>query len=361
MKIQKTTKHLNNLLLTSLLTAGMFFVADYALAVDLEDEIVSNVNIERQKQEKGILTRSKALDKAAMLKAQDMVGNNYFAHTSPAGIDPWHWIGEVDYQYKYAGENLAMDFKTASAVHKAWMDSPTHKENIVADKYTEIGVAVVSGIVKEGEMATNIAVQFFATPFVEENFSEQEQKKEEVSSEIEIGNEIDTSENGKIEILEASVRPWEGEIEDEMLIYTKVSAEVEKVTAIVGKEMYQLEKLPGDKYMNLVKLEKENLKENKIIIRVDINEEKAIFHQIPKYQYLEYLEREETDINKEEKQAIVASVKDVSAGMGNNVVLMHNVVLAGFVMICLVMIANVWILEKEEEKLLAKCLVDTKN
>jgi uncharacterized protein YkwD len=357
MKTQKTTKYLKNLLLTSLLTAGMFFVADYALAADLEDEIVSNVNIERQKQEKSILTRSKALDKAAMLKAQDMVGNNYFAHTSPTGIDPWHWIGEVDYQYKYAGENLAMDFKTASAVHKAWMDSPTHKENIIAEKYTEIGVAVVSGIVKEGEVATNVAVQFFATPFVEESFPAQEQKKEEVSSEI--GNEIDTSENGKIEILEASVRPWEGEIEDEMLIYTKVSAEVEKVTAIVGKEMYQLEKLSGDKYMNLVKLEKENLEENKIVIRVDINEEKAIFHQIPKYQYLEYLEKEETE--KEEKQAIIASVKDVSAGIGNNVVSMHNVVLAGFVMICLVMIANIWILEKEEEKLLAKCQADTKT
>lgn len=355
MKKQKTTKHRNKLLLTSLLTAGMFFVADCTFAADLGDEIVSNVNIERQKQEKSILTRSKALDKAAMLKAQDMVGNNYFAHTSPTGIDPWHWIGEVDYQYKYAGENLAMDFKTANAVHKAWMNSPSHKENIIADKYTEIGVAVVSGIVKEGEAATNVAVQFFATPFVEESIFEKEQKAA-IDGE---GNEIDTTEKGKIEILEAAVRPWEGEIEDEMLIYTKVSAEVEKVTAIVGKEMYQLEKLPGDKYMNLVKLEKENLKENKIIIRVDINEEKAIFHQIPKYQYLEYLEKEEVD--KEEKQAVVASVKDASIGMTSGAVSTHNVILAGFVLVCLVMIANIWILEKEEERLLAKCMAETKT
>ncbi len=336
-----------------MLMAGMFF-ATSALAYDLSEEIIQNVNIERQKQGESMLIRSKALDKAAMLKAQDMVGNNYFAHTSPEGVDPWHWIAEVDYQYKYAGENLAMDFKTADAVHKAWMNSPTHKENIIADKYTEIGVAVVSGIVKEGEAETNVAVQFFATPFAQESITKQQ--------EIEDGEEtngIAITDEGKVEILEASVRPWEGETEDEMLIYTKVSAEVEKVTAIVGKEAYQLEKLPGDKYMNLVELDKENLQKNKIVIRVDIDNDKAIFHQIPKYQYLEYLESEKEEGM--EKQAIIASVKEVSSGIENNIASMHNVVLAGFVMVCLVMIANVWILEKEEEKLLAKCLVDTKT
>ncbi len=349
--MQKIKKQLNKILIIPIAMVGIFFSIN-AIAADLSDEIVENVNIERQKQGVGILIRSKALDKAAMMKAQDMIGNNYFAHTSPEGIDPWHWIAEIDYQYKYAGENLAMDFKTADAVHGAWMNSPTHKENIIADKYTEIGVAVVSGIIKEGEEETNVAVQFFATPFVKEGIANQQASEDNL-------NDIAVTEEGRVEILEASVRPWEGEIEDEMLIYTKVSSEVEKVTAIVGNESYQLEKLPGDKYMNLVNLEKENLRNNKIVIRVDIDKEKAIFHQIPKYQYLEYLENEKG--NKDEKQAVVASVREASSGIGSNSVLMHNIVLAGFVLVCLVMIANVWILEKEEEKLLDKCLKDAKN
>ncbi|MBT3355942.1 hypothetical protein HN784_00530 [bacterium] len=352
-KMQKAKKQLNRFLVTTTAIFGIFFAFN-AQAIDLSDEIIENVNIERQKQGKSILMRSKALDKAAFLKAQDMVGNNYFAHTSPEGIDPWHWIGQVDYQYKYAGENLAMDFRTADAVHKAWMKSPTHKENIVAEKYTEIGVAVVKGIIKKGEKETNIAVQFFATPFAEERIA-----KEQLEKDGDKVNEIASTNGNRIEIIEVSVRPWEGETEDEMLIYAKVSGEVEKITAFIGKKTHQLEKLPGDKYMNLVQLDKENLKENKIIIKVDIDSDKAIFHQIPKYQYLEYLENEKGE--EDESTAIVASVKDASDGVGNRLVSAHNVVLAGFVLVCLVMVANVWILEQEEAKLLEKCQSEAIN
>lgn len=348
-KMQKLKKQFNSKLTKSLiLLFGMFFAAS-ASAASLSDEIVENVNIERQKQGKNILERSEALDKAAMLKAKDMIGNNYFAHTSPEGVDPWHWIEKVDYQYKYAGENLAMDFKTANGVHKAWMKSPAHRDNIVAEKYTEIGVAVLRGIVEDGKSETNIAVQLFATPFAEERIVKEQAAKDGDDKK----NEIGTLNGEKIEILEATVRPWEGEEKDEMLIYTKVSGEVEEVTVFIGKEKHQLEKLPEGKYMNLVELDKENLKENKIIVRVDINEEKAIFHHVPKYQYLDYLENEKEE--KEEKQAIIASVKDVSSGIGNDMIVSHNIVLAGFVLVCLVMVANVWILEKEEARLLDEC------
>lgn len=351
--MQRIKKQSNRLLIASSAILGIFF-AFGVQAADLSEEIIENVNIERQKQGRSILTRSKALDKAAMLKAKDMIGNNYFAHTSPDGIDPWHWIGKVDYQYKYAGENLAMDFKTANAVHKAWMKSPTHKENIIAEKYTEIGVAVVRGIIEEGKEETNVAVQFFATPFAEERIA-----LEQFEKDGEEANEIANTNGEKIDILEASVRPWEAEEEDEMLIYTKISGEVEKVTAFIGKKQHQLEKLPGDKYMNLVQIDKENLKENKIIIKVDINSEKSIFHQIPKYQYLEYLEEEKEE--NENQKAIIASVKDASNGVATGSATTHNIVLAGFVLVCLAMVANVWVLEQEEMRLLEECEIDTKS
>ena len=57
----------------------------------------------------------------------------------------------------------------------------------------------------------------------------------------------------------------------------------------------------------------------------------------------------------------MASVKDASDGVGNRLVSAHNVVLAGFVLVCLVMVANVWILEQEEAKLLEKCQSEAIN
>src|SRR5687768_14603180 len=46
------------------------------------------------------------LARAAAGKAEDMVINSYFAHTSPAGVTPWSWIRAQAYDYRHAGENL---------------------------------------------------------------------------------------------------------------------------------------------------------------------------------------------------------------------------------------------------------------
>ena len=50
------------------------------------------------------------LEEAARLKAEDMAKNGYFSHTSPDGKTPWHWLDRVGYAFKYAGENLAINF-----------------------------------------------------------------------------------------------------------------------------------------------------------------------------------------------------------------------------------------------------------
>ena len=56
------------------------------------------------------LTENTALDQAAQIKAENMVQDNYFEHTSPSGITPWAWFVQAGYNYKYAGENLAIGF-----------------------------------------------------------------------------------------------------------------------------------------------------------------------------------------------------------------------------------------------------------
>lgn len=125
------------------------------------DNVIKYVNQARAKDGLSELAVSEKLTEVAEAKVNDMVAHNYFAHTSSAGLTPWHWFELVGYDYKYAGENLAINFTTAEAQQAAWMNSPTHKKNILNINYSEIGVAVAAGEVN-GTMGI-IAVQEFGT------------------------------------------------------------------------------------------------------------------------------------------------------------------------------------------------------
>ena len=120
----------------------------------------SFVNQTRQADGLQPLVQNVKLDEAAQLKAQNMVANNYFAHTSPSGLTPWYWFSQVGYKYKYAGENLAIGFFDSSEVYNAWLNSPEHKANIVNPHYTEVGTAVLSGF---GNNNTIVVVQEFGS------------------------------------------------------------------------------------------------------------------------------------------------------------------------------------------------------
>lgn len=102
------------------------------------------------------------LTKVASKKAKHMVKYHYFSHVSPEGIDPWYWFKNEGYDYKYAGENLAINYKTAEDQMIAWMKSPTHRKNILSSNYKEIGVATASGYIN-GKPAS-VTVQVFGTP-----------------------------------------------------------------------------------------------------------------------------------------------------------------------------------------------------
>lgn len=127
------------------------------------NRIVESTNAIRQKAGLPILMRNPALDKSALLKARDMIENNYFAHESPSGISPWEWFKAVNYNYTFAGENLAMNFSDAEEAMQAWMQSPTHRANILNANYAEIGVGVAVG--KINGRQTTVVVQHFGKSF----------------------------------------------------------------------------------------------------------------------------------------------------------------------------------------------------
>ncbi len=108
------------------------------------------------------LTQNEMLQKAAEQKAADMFQKDYWSHFAPDGGSPWDFIKQSGYQYEYAGENLAKNFLYSKNVVDAWMNSPTHRENIVKKEYSEVGYAVKNGML--GGEETTLVVQMFGTP-----------------------------------------------------------------------------------------------------------------------------------------------------------------------------------------------------
>jgi hypothetical protein len=102
----------------------------------LQNVLVSETNGSRQSTNLISLKESALLDAAAKMKAEDMASKGYFAHVSPDGIDPWYWISKAGYKYSYAGENLAVNFSDSEDVIKAWLNSPTHRANILDAHFT---------------------------------------------------------------------------------------------------------------------------------------------------------------------------------------------------------------------------------
>jgi len=147
-----------------------------------KDSIINLVNKSRAENSISALAENQNLDNAAKDKLEDMIKNNYFAHTSPTGVTPWFWFEKNGYDYKYAGENLALGFSSVEKEHQAWMNSPTHRKNILNPNYKEIGVAVGQGII-DNNLVT-LAVQSFgakdenSTGIKEENNISDDKSKE---------------------------------------------------------------------------------------------------------------------------------------------------------------------------------------
>jgi len=118
-----------------------------------------------QRVENGLdpLQENSVLNASAQKKLEDMFQKQYFAHDAPDGTTPGDIIEIVGYEYITTGENLALgNFADDQELVQAWMDSPGHRENILKDRYQEIGVAVGKGIF-DGEEVW-IAVQHFGKP-----------------------------------------------------------------------------------------------------------------------------------------------------------------------------------------------------
>jgi len=204
----KPSEYIGAIIIIGIIVNQLVFLAGTVLNQDsfhqymsavLSGVLVEQTNEVREDKNLIKLKTDPLLQEAAQLKANDMAEKGYFAHVTPDGKQPWYWLSAVSYPYIRAGENLAVNFVDSSQVTSAWMDSPTHRENILNGNYTHVGIATAQGKHK-GKDAIYV-VQFFATPDFSKskyatapNIEEKNIKEDEVVNVEEVAVNVDVNE-----------------------------------------------------------------------------------------------------------------------------------------------------------------------
>jgi hypothetical protein len=101
----------------------------------LSQEVLSIVNRERRNQGLGRVIMTEYLTDAAMKRAAEIVV--VFSHTRPNGETCFSAISDAAFP---KGENIAYGYVSPAHVMEGWMDSPGHRENILTEEFTAIGI-----------------------------------------------------------------------------------------------------------------------------------------------------------------------------------------------------------------------------
>lgn len=93
------------------------------------------VNAKRLEAGLNALTWNSGLEQASAVRAVE--ASEFFSHTRPNGSDWWTVNSNLMY-----GENLAKGYATADSAVTAWMNSPTHKANIMDVEFVSGAIAI---------------------------------------------------------------------------------------------------------------------------------------------------------------------------------------------------------------------------
>ncbi len=107
-----------------------------------EQQMLMIINAAREKQGLNPFILDADLVKVAQLKAEDMVSNQYFSHQSPTYGSPFAMLKQFQIPYRSAGENIAGNTSIEIA-HKAFMNSPNHRANILSKHFSKIGMGII--------------------------------------------------------------------------------------------------------------------------------------------------------------------------------------------------------------------------
>ena len=145
----------NLTIFASIVFSVILFPLNFLFNVDINAQDQSQIiniqnllkvhNIEREKNNLPKFLLNQKLNNSAQMKADTMIKTNCWSHYCPEGVEPWRFFEQADYPYVLAGENLAEGFFSSIDVMQAWMNSRTHRENVLKEKFQEIGFGIAYG------------------------------------------------------------------------------------------------------------------------------------------------------------------------------------------------------------------------
>lgn len=87
------------------------------------------------------------LEESAKRKGEMMIKLDCWSHECPEKVSPWFYFDLANYEYFTAGENLAVGFEEDyNAVIAAWEKSETHRKNMDATYFNEMGIYIKCGL-----------------------------------------------------------------------------------------------------------------------------------------------------------------------------------------------------------------------
>jgi uncharacterized protein YkwD len=123
-----------------------------------EQAIIDATNKVREEHKLSQLKPNEKLFKAARAHSENMAKQDKMTHELD-GENPLQRVQATGYAFAYVGENVAWNQRDAKELLEEWMKSPHHREIILKEVFTEIGI----GIAKNGK-GEPYYTQVFATP-----------------------------------------------------------------------------------------------------------------------------------------------------------------------------------------------------
>jgi uncharacterized protein YkwD len=108
----------------------------------MEQQIFDLTNVIRFRFQKDSLSWEDKVSEVAFLHSKDMAENQYFSHFSQNGNGLKERLDAKDVYYFAAGENIAAQYVDAPAAVEGWLNSEGHREALLHNEYTHLGVGV---------------------------------------------------------------------------------------------------------------------------------------------------------------------------------------------------------------------------
>lgn len=108
----------------------------------MEQQVFDLTNVIRNRFDQSALAYDEQVSKVALAHSKDMFDHQYFSHYSEDGSGLKERLAEGEVHYLSAGENIAAQYTDAPAAMEGWLNSEGHREALLYEEYTHLGVGV---------------------------------------------------------------------------------------------------------------------------------------------------------------------------------------------------------------------------